>query len=415
MRMLRNCTGILGGALILPLALSAQTFTTLYNFGTQAYGAAGVLGGVILGPQGVLYGIAGGGRWNLGTVYELLPPSSPAGAWTEVVLHSFSGRQVIPQGGLAIGPNGSLYGFAESITGGTMAFQLDPPTGASIDWAYRVIYQFTEADGNPKCPLVFGSPLGYGQSLYGVATHVAGNDTVYRLTPPPMAGGAWTNTTLYTFPGGSKGSGVAGSLAVGTGGALFGVANGGYIEEMCATNGGCGTVFSLTPPGVPGGPWTEQVLYSFNPAIGDGYLPNLGVLIGTGGVLYGTTTEAANGGTVYSLTPPVAPEEPMTATLLHAFTGRGGDGNDPNTILVLGSDGALHGTTQYGGASNDGTVFELAPPASPGGSWTETILHSFTSFEIEPQGLTLAPGGTIYGTTYTGGSLNEGTLFAVTP
>ena len=296
-----------------------------------------------------------------------------------------------------------------------MAFQLDPPTGANIDWAYRVIYQFTEADGNPKCPQVFESPLGYGQSLYGVATHLAGNDTVYRLTPPPMVGGAWTNTTLYTFPGGSKGSGVAGSLSVGTGGALFGVANGGYIEEMCATNGGCGTVFSLTPPGVPGGPWTEQVIYSFNPAIGDGYLPNLGVLIGTGGVLYGTTTEGGNGGSVYSLTPPAAPGEPMTETLLYAFTASAGDGIDPNSLLVVAANGTLYGTTLFGGASNNGTVVELIPPTSPGASWTETIIHSFTGFDIEPQGLTSAPGGILYGTTYTGGSLNLGTLFAVTP
>jgi len=36
-----------------------------------------------------------------------------------------------------------------------------------------------------------------------------------------------------------------------------------------------------------------------------------------------------------------------------------------------------HGTTQKGGSSNDGTVFSLAPPTSPGGSWGEKVLHSF--------------------------------------
>jgi len=420
MQLLRNSTRILCGAFILSLALSAQTFTTLYSFGSQPYDGNLPGFGVVLGSQGgELYGVTSvGGRWNLGTVYELLPPSSPGGAWTEMVLHSFNGAQGLdPNCALAMGPNGSLYGVADSTTG-AIAFQLDPPTGTSTDWAYAVIYQFTEADGYPSGSLVFGSPLGDGQSLYG-ATGVNGEaGTVYRLTPPPAPGGAWTQTTLYALLGGSRGGGPLGSLAVGNAGTLFGVTSrGGWTGDFCAA--GCGTVFSLTPPAATGGQWTAGVLHAFNPQVGDGYRPLAGLVIGPGGVLYGTTADGGAGGvgTVFSLTPPAAPGAPMTETTLHAFTEFEGDGYLPDRPLVLGPNGVLYGATEYGGAEGHGTVFELAPPASPGGIWTETILHSFTGGADggNPNGLTLGPDGTLYGTNTEGGANGGGTVFALTP
>ena len=423
MRMLWNCALILGGAFILPLALSAQTFTTLYTFSSQDDGAYWPIGGVIPGPHGELYGASyTGGKSGYGTVYELLPPPSSGGAWTEVVLHSFDSGDS-PAAGLALGPSGSLYGVAANID-----FQLDPPTGASSHWSYTVIYQGTTALGGG---LVFGPPLGDGQTLYGTSDCGAviggdsGCDVVYRLTPPPAAGGAWTYTTIYTFPipVQSQGALVDGSLAVGAGGTLFGVTeDGGY--DYCDYGLGCGTVFSLTPPAAPGGPWTEAILYAFKPGIGDGFSPFAGVVIGPGGVLFGTTMRGGHGtvggsgfgGTAFSLTPPAVPGSPMTETVLHAFCVSAGDGCSPVTPLVLGPNGVMYGTTSVGGASGYGTVFELVPPASPGGVWTETILHSFANgVGSTPNGLTLAPNGTLYGTTQGEGSQFGGTVFAITP
>ena len=395
------------------LTLSAQTFTTLCNFRSQdnAYDGTLPVGSVLLGPQGELYGTTwSGGRWSAGTVYELLPPASPGGAWTEVVLHSFKGEDGgFPLAGLVMGPNGTLYGVTQ--TGGRgfgNAFKLDPPTGTSTQWPYTVIYQFTEADGTPSGSLVFGSHLGYGQSLYGNASVRGGSATVYRLTPPPVAGGVWSKMTLYAFPGGSRGTLPTGSLAVGSAGTLFGVtSDGGYVGEGCGYRDGCGTVFSLTPPAQAGGPWTEGVLHAFNPGIGDGAVPGAGVIIGPGGMLYGTTVFGGEGnyGTVFSLTPPVAPGAPVTETILYALLGFG----NPNA-LVLRTNGVLYGTTSA-------SVFELAPPASPGGSWTQTTLHSFTigMGGGYPNGLTLAPDGTLYGTAENGGTMGGGIVFALTP
>jgi uncharacterized repeat protein (TIGR03803 family) len=417
MRMLRNSARILGGAFLLSLALSAQTFTTLYSFNSQAYGPKGPNPGVVLGPQGEIYGAtAVGGRWDSGTVYELLPPASPGAAWTGLVLHSLNDKDGgEPVAGLAIGPNGSLYGITAST-----AFKLDPPMGTSTDWAYGVIHQFTGADGVPFGGLLFGSPLGHGQSLYGATRVPGGNGSIFRLTPPAAAGGAWTYTTLYTFPGGSQGSAAVGGLAVGTGGTLYGVTDdGGYVEGgQCSL--GCGTVFSLTPPAQAGGPWTERILHAFNPARGDGARPAAGVLIGPGGVLYGTTTKGGEGnsGTVYSLTPPTVQGAPMTETILHAFAGSEG-GFEPFWPPVLGPNGVLYGTTEFvdGGCSASGcaTVFGLAPPAQPGGGWTETILHSFPEgqYDFYPNALTVAPDGTLYGTTAS--DYGMGYVFALTP
>jgi uncharacterized repeat protein (TIGR03803 family) len=104
----------------------------------------------------------------------------------------------------------------------------------------------------------------------------------------------------------------------------------------------------------------------------------------------------------------------MTETMLYTFIGPP-DGFDLSGPLALGPNGVLYGTTSNGGSGN-GTVFALAPPAQPGGSWTETTLHAFTGDDgAGPRGVTAGPDGTLYGTTVTGGAGGHGTVFALTP
>jgi len=89
----------------------------------------------------------------------------------------------------------------------------------------------------------------------------------------------------------------------------------------------------------------------------------------------------------------------------------------PNAV-VIGPGGVLYGTTHEGGASNAGIVFSLRPPATEGGAWTETVLHTFTGGNDGGGplgGLAFGPGNALYGTTYSGGSSNQGTVFALTP
>jgi uncharacterized repeat protein (TIGR03803 family) len=48
-------------------------------------------------------------------------------------------------------------------------------------------------------------------------------------------------------------------------------------------------------------------------------------------------------------------------TLLHSFAGYPTEGSTPYGDLLRGPKGELYGTTQYGGAYDDGTVWSYVP------------------------------------------------------
>jgi hypothetical protein len=140
------------------------------------------------------------------------------------------------------------------------------------------------------------------------------------------------------------------------------------------TGEGCGTVFQLTPPATAGGAWTEAVIYNFTALNGDGAYPAAGLVLGQNGLLYGTTTyggSATSGspcsyygatgcGTVFELTPAATGGGVWTETILHNFTGQNGQGSIPGP-LTLSSNGVLYGPTWSGGTAGAGTIFELKP------------------------------------------------------
>jgi uncharacterized repeat protein (TIGR03803 family) len=104
--------------------------------------------------------------------------------------------------------------------------------------------------------------------------------------------------------------------------------------------------------------------------------------------------------------------------VLHLFNYNGRDGVSPSAGLVLDAAGNLYGTTFEGGLVNDGTVFKLSPNAN--GSWTEEILHSFSNNGVDGEhpngGVLLDDTGDIYGTTYSGGTYPAGgTVFELAP
>jgi uncharacterized repeat protein (TIGR03803 family) len=99
--------------------------TVLHNFnGADGEYPASAL---VFGGTGALYGATGGGGGGAGAIFELVPPSVSGGAWTETVLYAFGGGQnVYPNGGILIGPGGTLYATTQgSAVGGV---------GPNLDW-----------------------------------------------------------------------------------------------------------------------------------------------------------------------------------------------------------------------------------------------------------------------------------------
>jgi uncharacterized repeat protein (TIGR03803 family) len=146
-----------------------------------------------------------------------------------------------------------------------------------------------------------------------------------------------------------------------------------------------------------------KVLHAFG-VYPDGEYPN-GGLLRMGGNLYGTTNSGGTSdlGTIFE----VAPDG--TETILYTFSNSNGGGFEPYSNLIADKDGNVYGTTSAGGAAGYGTVFKLAP----GG--TLTILHSFAGTPNDGSqpyaGLIADKAGNFYGTTDFGGSYGYGAVF----
>jgi len=235
------------------------------------------------------------------------------------------------------------------------------------------------------------------------------------ITPQPAR--SQTLTVLHSFAGyPNDGSAPDAGLIMDAQGNLYGTTIRGGVPATCPYKDGCGTVFRLTPDG------TETLLHSFRAPratslprrVADGIFPFDTLIMDLQGNLYGTT---ANGGhwsndwgygTVFELTR--AGEEKV----LYAFLGYPNDGQSPYAGLVMDAQGNLYGTTYYGGAYGQGTVFKVAP------NGTETVLHSFCASSGCPDGqlpggLIIDAQGILYGTTAGGGDYGVGTAFEMTP
>ncbi|MGA8835740.1 MAG: choice-of-anchor tandem repeat GloVer-containing protein [Candidatus Sulfotelmatobacter sp.] len=92
-----------------------------------------------------------------------------------------------------------------------------------------------------------------------------------------------------------------------------------------------------------------------------------------------------------------------TEKILHDFTG-GNDGSQPDAGLTPGPNGSFYGTTFYGGTANQGVVYQLTPSAS---GWDETVLYNFQGGSTDGGNpsfkIVLDAEGNIYGTTLSGG------------
>ncbi len=404
---------------------AAQLVTVLYSFNDSFNNSADInhpYGPLIADKAGNFYSTAlnGGTGLYYGGVFELSPPATLGGKWTETVLYNFSGGAdgSMPYSGLVMDANGNLYGTtAEGGTAGYgTVFELSPPAVQGDPWTETVLYSFTNGNdgGGPVDALVFDK----SGNLYGTASSggSGAGGVIFELSPPATSGGTWTYTTLYSFVAGKKsvtGCQPEASLLRAQSGAFYGTAVG------CGANGG-GVAFQLSPPAISGGAWTYAVIHVFGFAngTGDGNYPQSSLIAGKGGVLYGVTLMGGTSadGTVYSLTPPVTKGGAWKESVLHSFSGA--DGVNPIGALTLTVSGTLYGTTADGGTAFQGTIFKLAPPAVSGGTWTETTLFTCTTALTSPSFPEAAfslINGAFYSTSALGGANFDGTVFKMVP
>ena len=337
-----------------------------------------------------------GGAGRLGSLSKLLPQfvllcglsliaAGMAEAQSEKVVYSFGGKPdgANPIAGVILDAEGDVYGTTDN--GG--ASGLGTVFRVNADGRENVIYSFAgQADGeNPYAGVVRGKKgYLYGATLYSQTNVSYG--TLFKISPKGV------HTVLYSFTGGADGADPYGeNLIFDKAGNLYGTGYSGGIYED-------GVVFELSAAGV------ESVLYNFTGGA-DGGRPYAGVIQDKAGNFYGTTLQGGEFGlgTVYKVTPS------GTETVLHSFAG-GLDGSTPYAGLVRDAKGNLYGTTTYGGSANAGIVFKVSPTG------TETVLYTFTGGDDGGNptgGLVRDKAGNLYGTTYIGGSANDGTVFKV--
>jgi uncharacterized repeat protein (TIGR03803 family) len=351
-------------------------------------------------------------------------------AQTESVLYSFCSLSdcadgSVPPGNLILDGTGNLYGTTASggIVGG-----LCPSYGCGtvFEWTasgtLKILYSFSATpDGfNPRVGLVrdskgdFYGTTAYGGNAGGVCG-TSGCGTAFELV---KTGATYTEKVLYAFNGGTDAAHPASGLVRDTSGNLYGTTPVGG-GSGCTSGTGCGTVFKITSAG------NEEVLYSFTGNV-DGATPSASLILDGAGNLYGTTTYGGNVGgecpslgcgVVFKVTP--TGEE----VVLYRFKG-GADGQSPMAPLVADGKGNLYGTTSTGGYLNNlwckvqqhgcGVVFELTEKG------VLRTLHTFKGYPKDGQhpiaGLVRDKLGNLYGTTDWGGQdLNGGTAFKVTP
>jgi uncharacterized repeat protein (TIGR03803 family) len=213
---------------------------------------------------------------------------------------------------------------------------------------------------------------------------------------------AQTFTTLLSFDNMGAANPYAGLIQA-TDGNFYGTTLSGACGRGCFDGG---YVFNVTLSG------TLTDLYAFDCGqygCPSGASPYAGLVQATDGTLYGTTENGGSNsyGTVFKIT------VSGNLTTLHNFDG--GDGANPYAGLVQATNGNFYGTTTGGGATSNGTVFKITP------SGELTTLYNFCSQNHCTDGanpvaaLIQATDGSFYGTTSYGGANYEGTVFRVTP
>jgi uncharacterized protein (TIGR03437 family) len=368
---------------------------------------------LVLGPSGSLYGtteaggcVPGPNGCTIGSGSGTVFAVSPSGQLSTIHVFDPANPNLqdgqYPQAGLAPGPNGLFYGMGTQ-GGSTAGKALGIAFSISPSGVYNILYRFpnpnTTAGGfQPQDGLLAASDGSlYGQTSSGSAN---GCGSVFKLS------GSGAVTTIYDHPATAYCGvgGGEGSMIQGADGNIYGTYRQGGGPAF-------GIIFKITPA-----TGTLTTLYTFQGGCTDGAFPDAGLVQGSDGNLYGTTSYGGAycvGGTIFRIAP-----DGTGYTILHSFGNPAGpavEGFEPNAPLIQARDGNFYGTTLRGGmgkcsaSTSCGTIFVM----SPCGAVTTLYDFDFSANNsagpwAPAGGLVQVADGSFYGMTSAGGA-NSGT------
>jgi uncharacterized repeat protein (TIGR03803 family) len=344
------------------------------------------MGSMAAGPDGVLYGAgAGGGISNAGAVFRL----NPDGSGFSTLISFLVTNGASTQAGLALAPDGTLFGttYSGGVSNFGTIFKLK--TNGS---GFQVLHQFTGgSDGqNPSGDPIIAS----NGAVYGVTYYANGSTrgTVYRIDQNGS-----NYSIIHTFPGTPDGQQPRGKLFQATDGMLYGTTVFGGISSQL------GTVYKVSLDGS-----VYSMIHALQNSTSEGRGPNAGVYQSANGLLYGTAYYggSANAGAIFKV------DTDGNYNLVRSFQSTGGDGQNPDTELMETSDGFLYGGTYAGGSGGGGSLFKIMNDGTG-----YTVLQNFSSAGSAlntPNSLIIGANGALYGTTRYGGGLGAGCVFALT-
>lgn len=286
---------------------------------------------------------------------------------------------------------------------------------------FTVLHTFT--DGQDGAQPFAGLAIDRNGTLYGTTASgginncVTGCGLVYRMM---KRGSGWLFTTLYQFQGEPDGN-YPQAITISPNGTLYGMTFEGGQGNCAYGTTGCGTIYNLRPPASfchsASCFWNETVLHRFTGSeFGDGATPVGGQLtFDAHGNFFGTTSGGGTYtyGTVFEMSPS---QGSWTETVLYSFSGGGSGGwGYPESGVLLDASGNLYGTTTLQNQYAGGVLYELSPS---GGSWTGNVLHAFECSGDEgcvPGGLIYDPAGNVYAGTPAGGANGGGTAVEFQP
>ena len=390
---------------LIPLNVSAQTFTTLHDFDNNDGGAPWAK--LIQATDGDFYGTTqvGGTSANCphpyqeggcGTVFKI----SPGGGYT--LLHIFDKTDGDgPAAALMQGPSGEFYGTTYGGAGGFRGPAGLAGNGSifkiSSTGEFSTLYVFNFDDGSgPAGDLILGTDgFVYGTTEGGGPANAG---SIFKIDSKGRL------TTLHFFSAAADGCSPTSGLVQATDGNLYGTAFSCGLPYTTSS----GTIFKITPEG------DFTLLHTFTNVL-TGLNPQGGLMQASDGNFYGTTEiggkygdSTTASGTVWKMTPSGA------FTVLHSFVPKEGD--TPVAQLTEGTDGYLYGVGAYDGAyANFGAVFKISFTG------TLTTLHSFDSSDgsYPYAALLQATDGKFYAPAFGGGPIRPacwfgcGTVFSV--